>query len=110
MKSRTGGGSGVQAGPDLIECSAIRRSVADENQRVKLGERFEVFGDLRFGVFAGSIERSGAGVAESCDAPVADREVAPVEIVEPALVAEGGDLGCGFVVAGEYPDFFTARL
>ena len=67
-----GGRSGVQAGTDLIECRAVRRSVADEDQRVKLGERFEVFGDLRFGVFAGGIERSGAGVAESCDAPVAD--------------------------------------
>ncbi len=104
-----GCGSGVQAGTDLIEYGAVRRGVADEDQRVKLGERFEVFGDLRFGVFAGGIERGGTGVTESCDAPVADREVAPVEVVEAALIAEGGNLGCRFVVAGKYPDLFAAR-
>ena len=36
-------------------------------------------------------------------------ELPLVEIVEAVLLAEGGDLVSGFVVAGEYPDLFAAR-
>ena len=51
-----GGGSGMQAGADLIERGAVGRGVADQDQRVQGGEGDEVFGDLRLGVFAGGIE------------------------------------------------------
>src|ERR1035441_890701 len=104
-----GGGSGVQSGLDQIERGAVGWGVADEDQRVEIGEGGEPFGDLRLAVFAGGMEGCRAGVPESGDVPGAGGEVALVEIVEAVLVAERGDLGGGFVVAGEYPDLVAAR-
>src|ERR1039457_4957791 len=77
-----GGGPCVQAGPDLIERGAVGRGVADEDERVEIGEGGEAFGDLRLGVFAGGMEWGRAGVAESGDVVGADGEVALVEVVE----------------------------
>jgi len=37
-------------------------------------------------------------------------ELPLVEIVQAVSIAEGGNLIGGFVVAGEYPDLFAARL
>ena len=105
-----GGRSRMQTGLDFIERGAVRRGVADEDQRVEGGKGFEACGDLRLGVFARCIERGGAGVAQAGDVEPAGGELPLVKIVQAILIAQGGDLGGGFVVAGEYPDLFTARL
>jgi len=105
-----GGGTGMHSGLDLIERRAVRRGVADEDQRAERGERDEPFFDLTFGIFAGSREGGGAGVAETGDVEPGGGELPLVEIVQAVLVAQGGNLGGGFVVAGEYPDLFAARL
>src|ERR1017187_7647426 len=98
-----GGGSGVQAGTDLVERGAVGRGVADQDQRMEGGERGEAFGELCLGVFAGGMERGRVGIAEAGDAPGAGREVALVEVVQAVLIAKSGDLGLRFVVAGKYP-------
>ena len=67
------GGSGVQAGLDLVERGAVRRGVADQHQRVQGGEGLQARGELRFAVLAGRIEGRGAGVAESGDVVVRRR-------------------------------------
>ena len=33
-----GSGSGVKTGSDLVECRAVRRGVADQDERVQIGE------------------------------------------------------------------------
>src|ERR1039458_6382741 len=105
-----GGGSGVQSGTDLVERGAVGRGVADQDQRMEGGERGEAFGELWLGVFAGGMERGGAGIAQPGDAPGAGREVALVEVVQAVLIAKSGDLGLRFVVAGKYPYLVAARL
>jgi len=105
-----GGGTGMHSGLDLIERGAVRRGVADEDQRTERSERGEPFFDLTFGIFAGSREGGRAGVAEASDVERGGGEVPLVEIVQAVLIAEGGNLIGGFVVAGEYPDLFAARL
>src|ERR1017187_5067562 len=64
-----GGGTGVQSGTDPVERRAVRRGVADQDQRMEAGERGEALGELRLGVFAGGMERGRAGIAEPGDAP-----------------------------------------
>ena len=110
MKSRTAVEPACTTGLDLIERGAVGRGVADEDQRTERGERGEPFFDLTFGVFAGGRERSGAGVAQAGDVEASGGELPLVEIVQAVLIAQGGNLVGGFVVAGEYPDLFATRL
>src|ERR1039458_7704351 len=105
-----GGGSGVQAGTDLIERGAVGRGVADQDQRVEARERGQIRCELQLGVFAGSIERGRAGIAEPGDVPGAYGKLPLVKVVQAVLIAERGDLGGGFVIAREYPDLVAARL
>jgi hypothetical protein len=63
---------------------------------------------LTFGIRRG-IERWGWG-AQAGDVVRSGGELPVMEIVQAVLIAQGGNLGGGFVVAGEYPDLFTAHL
>src|ERR1035441_10545603 len=100
----------MHAVADLMGRGAVGGGVADEDQRVELGERSEQRGELKLGVFAGRIERGRAGVAEPGDVPGAHGKLPLMKVVQAVLIAERGDLGGRFVIAREYPDFVAARL
>ena len=104
------GGAGMEARPDAVETRAVRRGMADEDQGRQFSKALEAFGELGLGVFAGCMERRGAGVTEPGDVPAAHLHVTLVEIVETVARAHTRDLGCRFVVAGKHVHLVTARL
>src|SRR5260370_1831027 len=103
-----GGAAGVDVVVDLVEGGAVRRRVADHDDRLQAGEAVEAGGQLVFCVLAGRIERGRAGIAEAGDVVAAELHAPAVEIVEAVAGAEGGDLAGSFVIAGYDVDTVSA--
>src|SRR5438067_1935394 len=99
----------VLAGTDLVERRAMRRRVADQDERLEAGEAIEAFGKFRLGVFPGGIEGCRVGVSQTGDAPRAELQVALMEVVQPEALAHFGHLGGRFVVARQHVYFVAAR-
>src|SRR5438067_12784449 len=56
------GGSGMDAGAHLVERGAVRRRVANQDQRRETGEALQSLRHLRFAVLSRRLKRRRAGI------------------------------------------------
>src|SRR5205823_3146192 len=105
-----GGGTGVDARADPIECGAIRRRVADQDQRREAREALETFRQLCLAIFPRRLERRRIGVAKTRYVPLTHLDMAFVKVVQAITRAGGSDLFGRFVVPRQNVNFVTARL
>jgi len=102
--------SPVDAFPDSVQRGAKRRAVADQDQRLKRREPAEPPGDLRFTVFARSVEGSGVGVSEAGHLVAANSKRLLVKGVAAELCTKRFDPFCRFVISGQDVQLFGDRL
>src|SRR5215472_3924719 len=84
--------AGMQAGPDLVERGAIRRRVADQDERSQIGKLAQPIAELGFAVLPGRVEGSRIRVPQARHLPFANLDVPFVKIVKPKARAHGADL------------------
>ena len=104
--------AGVFSRSKFIQLGIVRRAMGDQITRFRCFELGQGFGDLRFRIFSGGIERRGITVTETGPGALRIRAGgldAPVKINQTIFFAEGRGLLLRFMVSRDHPHTFRER-
>jgi len=103
-----GAATEMLAGAGAIEISVFRRAMANQDERFEIRKGRQALGQFCFGIFAGRVERSRVGAAESGNVIAGERQRLAMQIVKAVALGKFFYVRGRFVIARQEPHLIAA--